>query len=119
MAADTHGDFVINSNDGPRNVELRLNNDGDLTIEGEIITNNCPVGCGPDFVFEPDYELMPLDELEVYINAHKHLPIVQSAEQMSEEGIKPTEFSMLLLEKLEELTLYAIQQQRTNEERRA
>ena len=59
-----------------------------------------------DFVLEPDYDLMPLGELEAYIKEHKHLPNVQSAEQMTEDGIKLTEFSMLLLEKLEELTLY-------------
>lgn len=49
VGMDTHGDFVINSNDGPGSVELRLNNAGDLTIEGEIITNSCPAGCGDNY----------------------------------------------------------------------
>ncbi len=67
-------------------------------------------------MFEPDYDLMPLGELEAYIKEHKHLPNVQSAEQMTEDGIKLTEFSMVLLEKLEELTLYTLLQQRSFQE---
>ena len=70
-------------------------------------------------MYEPDYDLMPLKELEAYIKEHKHLPNVQSAEQMTEDGIKLTEFSMVLLEKLEELTLYTLQQQRINDEQQS
>ena len=67
-------------------------------------------------MFAPGYELMPLNELESYINEYMHLPNVPSAEEAIQNGIKLTNFSMRLLEKLEELTLYAIQQQKTVEE---
>ena len=58
---------------------------------------------------------MSLDELEAYIKEYKHLPNVPSAAEMS-EGVRPTDFSMRLLEKIEELTLYILQQQALIEE---
>ncbi len=59
---------------------------------------------------------MPVGELEAYIKEHEHLPNVQSAQEAIQEGVQLTNFSMRLLEKLEELTLYAIQPQKTVEE---
>ena len=86
-------------------------NDGNLTIDGDVITGNCPTGCGPaDFVFEPDYELMELDEFGTYVRENRHLPNIPSAEEMN-EGVRLTWMQMRLLEKIEELTLYTIAQQ--------
>ena len=89
-----------------------------MTIEG-IITANCPGagGCGPaDFVFEPDYKLMPLYEVEAFVQREKHLPGVASAEEITAEGLNMTLMQMKLLEKVEELTLHAIAQQRRIDE---
>ena len=70
-----------------------------------------------DFVFEDDYELRPLHEVEQFINQNKHLPEIPSAKEMeSEDGIGLAELNKLLLQKIEELTLYMIEQQKQIEE---
>jgi hypothetical protein len=53
---------------------------------------------------------MPLKEVEAYISKYKHLPGLKSALQVSQEGISLGEMSGVLLKKIEELTLYTIQQ---------
>lgn len=65
----------------------------------------------PDYVFEKDYPLMPLNQVSLYIRDHKHLPEVPSAEEIQQEGLDLGEINHLLLRKIEELTLYLIQQE--------
>lgn len=65
---------------------------------------------GCDFVFEPNYNLMPLNELDNFIKTNKHLPEVSPAAVMESEGINLSEMNALLLQKIEELTLYIIEQ---------
>ena len=62
----------------------------------------------PDYVFEEDYELMPLDQLEKHINDNGHLPGMPSAEEMEDATMAIGEMQLQLLEKVEELTLYVI-----------
>ncbi|TAE31310.1 MAG: hypothetical protein EAZ91_08410 [Cytophagales bacterium] len=62
-----------------------------------------------DRVFEPGYRLRPLSEVQRFIGQHNHLPGIPSAEQVTREGIEATKLNALLLEKIEELTLYLIQ----------
>ncbi len=62
-----------------------------------------------DRVFEPGYHLRPLSEVQRFIGQHNHLPGIPSAEQVTREGIEATKLNALLLEKIEELTLYLIQ----------
>lgn len=62
-----------------------------------------------DYVFDESYEMKTLDEVEAYVKSNKHLPGVPSAAEMSENGMSVSEMSNLLLEKVEELTLYMIQ----------
>ena len=64
----------------------------------------------PDYVFDKKYELRKLNDLEKFISEKKHLPEAPSAEQISKEGLNVAEMNMLLLKKVEELTLYAIEQ---------
>lgn len=71
---------------------------------------------GCDFVFEPEYNLMPLNELHNYITTNKHLPEVAPAALMESEGIDLAEMNAKLLQKIEELTLYAIAQNKRTEE---
>ena len=61
-----------------------------------------------DYVFEKDYQLMPLSEVEVFIKNNKHLPEVPSESKVIENGQKLAEINKLLLKKVEELTLYII-----------
>jgi len=64
----------------------------------------------PDYVFAPEYDLKTLQELDSYVKEHQHLPEMPSAKQVMEEGIGLSEMNALLLKKIEELTLYIIQQ---------
>jgi hypothetical protein len=63
-----------------------------------------------DFVFEEDYNLPKLEEVEKHIKEKKHLPEIASAKQMEQEGVNVGEFQIKLLQKIEELTLYTIEQ---------
>ncbi len=65
-----------------------------------------------DFVFEKNYKLMPLNELQSYINENKHLPNVPSENEVVENGVDLVEMNKILLQKVEELTLYLLQQQK-------
>lgn len=65
-----------------------------------------------DYVFEDDYKLLPLEEVEAHIAKNGHLPNVPSAEEVAKEGIDLAKMDAKLLEKIEELTLYVIEQQK-------
>lgn len=70
----------------------------------------------PDYVFQPEYQLMPLTELRNYIQVNKHLPNVPSATTIESEGADLGELNRILVEKVEELTLYILQMEaRINE----
>lgn len=64
-----------------------------------------------DFVFDPNYKLLPLTEVNSYVKSNKHLPGIPSANEVKENGINLTEMQVKLLQKIEELTLYSIKQQ--------
>ena len=66
----------------------------------------------PDYVFGKDYNLMPLSELEQFITENSHLPEIPSAKEVEENGVSLGEMQAKLLQKVEELTLYAIEQQK-------
>lgn len=71
-----------------------------------------PINNWSDFVFHPDYQLKDIKELDLFIKKNKHLPDVPSAEQVAKEGYSQHEMNKILLQKIEELTLYTIQQQK-------
>ena len=70
----------------------------------------------PDYVFGGSHQLMPLGELESYINCNKHLPGVPTAEEVEKEGADLGEMNRVLMEKVEELTLYIIDLQKQIDE---
>ena len=70
----------------------------------------------PDYVFELDYDLMSISELEEFINRNKHLPNIPNKEEVYKNGQDIGDINRLLLEKIEELTLYIIQQQKEIDE---
>lgn len=72
-----------------------------------------------DYVFEPDYELMPLNDLAAFVKSNKHLPEIPSKAEVEEHGHKLGEMDVLLLKKVEELTLYVIQLQEENKNQQA
>lgn len=78
-------------------------------------------GIGPrttwsDFVFSKDYALKTIPEVEEFISENNHLPDVPSAKQVAEEGYSQHDMNKILLQKIEELTLYTIQQQKEIQE---
>jgi len=86
-----------------------------LAVGGNVIANLVKVQLPaewPDYVFEEGYDLLPLKRLSQYINEHKHLPGIPSAEEVEQEGIDLGVMNALLLEKIEELTLYSIDQEK-------
>ncbi|PWV56700.1 hypothetical protein [Chitinophaga sp. S165] len=83
-----------------------------LSVNGDIYAKRVRVTPDdwPDFVFEPAYELPSLQELESFIASHKHLPGIPSAKEVNEQGIDLGENQAKLLQKIEEMTLYLIEQ---------
>jgi hypothetical protein len=82
-----------------------------LSVNGGIRANEVRVMTDiqlADYVFEEDYPLMPLHEVEQYVRAHKHLPEMPSAAEVKEDGMDVAEFQNKLLQKIEELTLHVI-----------
>ncbi|MBO4806773.1 MAG: hypothetical protein J5554_12105 [Paludibacteraceae bacterium] len=75
---------------------------------------NVELNNAADYVFEEDYNLKSLGEVESYVKANKHLPGVPSASEMAKNGMSVSEMSNLLLEKVEELTLHMIQLEKEN-----
>jgi hypothetical protein len=73
----------------------------------EIIVNTT----GADFVFTDDYQLRPLSEVKAFITENKHLPEIKSAQEMQENGVGINELQTQLLQKIEEITLYILQQE--------
>lgn len=73
---------------------------------------NVDVKWWADFVFDADYELKSLAEVEAYIAANKHLPDVPSEEEVLANGLDLGEMQAIQQQKIEELTLYIIQQQK-------
>jgi hypothetical protein len=110
-------DFRVNFNTGGGGPELILTNNGDLTVTGDVFSATCTAPgnpCAPDFVFEAGYPLMDLDQLGSFIAENKHLPAVPSEDEFERQGrINLGQFQMTLLQKIEELTLYTLQQHET------
>ncbi|HTF80118.1 MAG TPA: hypothetical protein VL947_00280 [Cytophagales bacterium] len=81
-----------------------------LSVNGSIRAKELVVETGwADFVFDKSYKLRSLNEVESYINENKHLPDVPSAADVQANGVKVGEMETLLLQKVEELTLYVIE----------
>lgn len=85
----------------------------DQTIEAkEFKVGDWVITDAPDFVFEKGYDLKSLKDVETFINKEKHLPGIPSAEEIKTEGFDLVKMNMLLLQKIEELTLHSIEQQK-------
>jgi len=94
------------------------NANANLTVKGTILTEQVRVRLQanwPDYVFLASYRLAPLAEVEQYIRTHGHLPNVPSAAQVQQEGVELGAMNARLLEKVEELTLYLIEEKKARE----
>ena len=106
------GDCYIGINDDKWGLWAKFTNDKVLRVNGTIIATEMDVQSNvwADNVFEPDYELKSLAEIETYIKANKHLPEIPTTTEVKENGINIAKMNMLLLKKVEELTLLMIDQ---------
>lgn len=102
------------------NVGIGIDDPGhELDVVGTIRAHEVIVEAGTaDYVFEDGYKLRTLDEVEAHIAQHGHLPGVPSAADVARAGVSVGDSQRILLEKVEELTLYAIQQERRLESQR-
>ncbi len=81
-----------------------------LSVNGNVRSKEVVVESGwADFVFDKKYNLLPLLEVEKYINKNKHLPNIPSAEEIQTNGLKVGELQTKMMQKIEELTLYVIE----------
>ncbi|WP_276381623.1 tail fiber protein [Flavobacterium sp. H4147] len=97
---------------GTKNPDMRLTVNGSIHSKEVKVDVNIPV---PDYVFKNDYNLKSLQEVENYIKENSHLPEIPSAKEFEKNGINVSEMNMNLLKKIEELTLYAIEQQKKSD----
>jgi hypothetical protein len=123
LASNDLGKFIIRINGGDR---MFVHPDGRvsigiatpatgymLSVNGKIISEEVRVELDvnwPDYVFKKDYKLPSLKQVENFIQKNSHLPGIPSAQQVKNEGIELGDMNKRLLEKIEELTLYLIQQ---------
>lgn len=88
----------------------RLVVEGNAIVTGALFASEVQVKAQTaDFVFDPDYQLRSLGEVESFILDNKHLPEIPSATEMEASGVNLAEMNKLLLMKVEELTLYMIE----------
>lgn len=123
---DTHPSTLIISDDGKVGIGTLNPGSCQLAVEGKIgarevwitASNGTLGGVStgfPDYVFDANYNLKPLDSLAKYIKTNKHLPNIPSAEEVKKEnGFDMGKLNLKLLEKVEEITLYLIQLKKEN-----
>ncbi len=114
------GNTPFKIDDGANNnlLQLGVSSADQVDITGSlVISGQCSEvdGACADYVFEPGYEKLSLTQLEKYIRNNKHLPNIPSAAEMQENGVSVAHISGRLLEKVEELVLYTLEQQETIE----
>ena len=91
---------------------LKISPNGNASLLGKLEAKEIKITHTPtaDFVFESTYDLPKLEEVEKHIKEKKHLPEIASAKTMEKEGVNIGSFQIQLLQKVEELTLYSIDQ---------
>ena len=119
--ADSQDEFVIRTNDswsgGNAHRVFAVSGNGEAYLCGGMHCGKIKVEqiAGCDFVFDEQYNLMPLPELEKFINLNKHLPEIPSVKEMESHGSDIGEMQSKLLQKVEELTLHMIDLKKENE----
>ncbi len=85
-----------------------------LSVDGTVLAEEVKIVLDvnfPDYVFEDDYDLRSLEEIEKFIKSNNHLPEIPSASEVEEKGLELGHMNVLLVKKIEELTLYTIDQE--------
>ncbi|MCL1638304.1 hypothetical protein OZ664_12115 [Elizabethkingia sp. HX WHF] len=97
---------------------LNIGSEGNVAVTNKLEAKEIKVTTTPtaDFVFEDSYQLPDLASVEKHIKEKKHLPEIASAAEMQKNGVNIGDFQIKLLQKIEELTLYSIEQNKQNKE---
>lgn len=108
MAIKSNGQVAIGN---PLQSSSPYVNSALLSVKGQIISQEVIVTVNnwSDFVFEKNYKLMPLSELETFYTNNHHLPDVPTAKEITEKGDELGKTDAMLLQKIEELTLYIVE----------
>ncbi|MBU4487206.1 MAG: hypothetical protein KKD38_09800, partial [Candidatus Delongbacteria bacterium] len=113
-------DLVLKSNKVNGNVFIGAKGcSNNLRVYGKILATEIEVKLDvdfPDYVFNKDYNLLPLTEVERHINTFGHLPGMPSGKEVEENGLNISEMQLKLVEKIEELTLHMIRLEKENKE---
>lgn len=106
------GNSYIGIQDAVRGTWIKFLNNGLAKFDGKIYAKEIEVKSNvwADYVFKKDYKLRSLEEVEKHISEKGHLPNIPSAKEVEKDGINLGEMDAKLLEKIEELTLYSIEQ---------
>lgn len=113
------GDDIFNINSGNIGIGTLDTKGYRLAVNGDAIFNRVrvkPYANWPDYVFDNQYDLPPLKNLEIFVHTNNHLPGIPSADEVEKNGIDLGDNETILLKKVEELTLYIIQQNNKAEE---
>lgn len=99
------------------NTAQGVHNDYKLSVEGKIVAQSLYITVAngtnwADYVFADDYKLQSLYEIEKYYKANKHLSEIPTTAEITEKGIDVGEMNVLLLKKIEELTIHVVEQQK-------
>lgn len=107
---EAHFPSMVYADNGMK-VQGALTTSGDVQVGGTLSVQAKQIA--PDYVFAPDYPLMPLGELAKYVSENRHLPDVPDAKSIASQGVDVAQMNLVLLRKVEELTLHliALQQQ--------
>ncbi|MFT4092588.1 MAG: hypothetical protein QM640_03025 [Niabella sp.] len=110
---------VVNSGNVLIGKTAQINTGYKLDVAGSVRADKVIVNTtGADFVFDPSYNLISLDEVESFIRNHRHLPQIAPASDMQMNGVDLGDNQIKLLQKTEELTLYLIEQNRQLQEQK-
>ncbi|MBB6129954.1 hypothetical protein [Mucilaginibacter lappiensis] len=107
----TNGTVGVNTNYIPSGYQLAVN--------GSAIATSVTVqlkSSWPDYVFKKNYQLPSLQDVKTYIDQNQHLPETPSAQEIAKDGLNLGEMNKLLMKKVEELTLYLIEENRAKKE---
>ncbi|WP_053327699.1 DUF4200 domain-containing protein [Chryseobacterium gallinarum] len=106
------GGSYVGIQDGTNGTWVKFFNNAIAKIDGKVYAKEVEVKANvwADYVFRENYQLRTLEEIEKYIAEKGHLPDIPPAQEVMENGINIAQMDAKLLEKIEELTLYSIQQ---------
>ena len=97
------GNFI-----GTNSPQAKLSANGNVCAK-EVRVSLSGSPCWPDYVFAQDYDLMEISDLRSYVRQNRHLPGVPSAAEVEENGVELGATTEILLQKIEEMTLYILQ----------